>query len=119
LPGVEVDVAGKITINGKAVDKILVNGKPFFGNDPTIATRNLAKDMIVKVQVTDIKTKAEAFAGDEGNKDKKTINHVINEENAFPCNSLSSKSNNCFIRELYVIMVSFLSNRKNICTRYL
>ncbi len=81
LPGVEVDIIGEITVNGKVVDKILVNGKPFFGDDLTIATRNLVKDMIEKVQVTDTKTKAEAFAGEEGNKDKKTINLVIKEEN--------------------------------------
>ncbi|MEP5341659.1 MAG: outer membrane beta-barrel protein [Algibacter sp.] len=81
LPGVEVDDEGKITIDGKSVDNILVNGKPFFGDDPTIATRNLSKDILKNVQITDTKTKAEAFAGDEGNKDKKTINLTIKEEN--------------------------------------
>lgn len=82
LPGVEVDPKGRITINGKAVDEILVNGKPFFGNDPTITTRNLSKDIIENVQVTNTKTKAEAFAGDEGNKDKKTINLTIKKKNS-------------------------------------
>ena len=46
LPGVEVDENGKITVNGKEVSKILVNGKPFFGDDPTITTRSLTKDII-------------------------------------------------------------------------
>ncbi len=82
LPGVEVDPKGNITINGKTVDKILVNGKPFFGNDPTITTRNLSKDIIESVQITNTKTKAEAFAGDEGNKDKKTINLTIKKKNS-------------------------------------
>src|SRR5690606_1066886 len=36
LPGVEIDDDGKIKINGKDVNKILVNGKPFFGDDPSI-----------------------------------------------------------------------------------
>lgn len=81
LPGVEVDDAGKITINGKAVDNILVNGKPFFSNDPTITTRHLSKEIIDNIQITDTKTKAEAFAGDEGAKDKKTINLVIKDKN--------------------------------------
>ncbi|WP_299337151.1 outer membrane beta-barrel protein [uncultured Psychroserpens sp.] len=81
LPGVEVDEAGKITINGKDVSKILVNGKPFFGDDPTITTRNLTKDIIEKVQITDTKTKSEAFAGEEGDKENKTINLTIKEEN--------------------------------------
>lgn len=81
LPGVEVDEEGKITVNGKDVNKILVNGKPFFGNDPTITTRNLTKDIIEKVQISDTKTKAEAFAGEEGDDENKTINLTIREEN--------------------------------------
>ncbi len=80
LPGVEVDADGKITVNGKPVNKILVNGKPFFGDDPTITTRNLSKDIIEKVQVTDTKTKSEAFSGEEGDKDNKTINLTISED---------------------------------------
>ena len=81
LPGVEVDEAGKITVNGKDVSKILVNGKPFFGDDPTITTRNLTKDIIDKVQITDTKTKSEAFSGEEGDAENKTINLTIKEEN--------------------------------------
>ena len=81
LPGVEVDGDGTIKVNGKPVNKILVNGKPFFGDDPTITTRNLTKDIIEKVQVTDTKTDAEAFSGEEGDKNNKTINLTIKEEN--------------------------------------
>lgn len=81
LPGVEVDEQGKITVNGKDVSKILVNGKPFFGDDPTITTRNLTKDIIEKVQITDTKSKSEAFSGEEGDKENKTINLTIKEEN--------------------------------------
>ena len=81
LPGVEVDADGKIKVNGKEVSNVMVNGKPFFGNDPTIATRNLTKEIIEKIQVVDTKTKSEAFTGEEGNKDSKTINLTIREEN--------------------------------------
>ncbi|SDS76302.1 outer membrane beta-barrel protein [Winogradskyella sediminis] len=81
LPGVEVDEEGKITVNGKSVNKILVNGKPFFGDDPTITTKNLTKDIIEKIQVVDTKTKSEAFTGEEGDKENKTINLTIKEEN--------------------------------------
>ena len=81
LPGLEVDMDGKIKVNGKDVDKVLVNGKPFFGNDPTITTRNLTKEIIKKIQITDTRTKAEAFAGEEGEKISKTINFTIKEEN--------------------------------------
>ena len=80
LPGVEVDAQGNITVNGKAVNKILVNGKPFFGDDPTIATRNLTKEIVDKIQVTDTKTDSEAFSGDKGDDQNKTINITIDEE---------------------------------------
>ena len=80
LPGVEIDDEGKITVNGKDVNKILVNGKPFFGDDPTITTRNLTKELISKVQITDTKTKAEAFVGEEGDNENKTINLTIRKD---------------------------------------
>lgn len=79
LPGVEVDEDGKIKINGKEVNKILVNGKPFFGDDPTITTKNLTKELIEKIQVVDTKTKAEAFSGDVVDGENKTINLTIKE----------------------------------------
>ena len=81
LPGVEVDENGKITVNGKDVSNILVNGKPFFSDDPTIATRNLTKEIIEKVQIVDAKTKSEAFSGEEADGENKTINLTISEEN--------------------------------------
>ena len=81
LPGVQVDIEGNITINGTSVDKILINGKPFFSNDPTMATQNLTKEIIEKLQVTDTKTNAEAFTGEVTDRNAKTINLVIKEEN--------------------------------------
>ncbi|MCG2419731.1 outer membrane beta-barrel protein [Aequorivita sp. F47161] len=80
LPGVEVDAQGHITVNGKPVNKILVNGKPFFGDDPTIATRNLTKEIVEKIQVTDTKTDSQAFTGEKGDDTNKTINIKIDEE---------------------------------------
>lgn len=53
LPGVEVANDGSITVMGKDVTKILVDGKEFFASDMRIASRNLDADMIAKVQVYD------------------------------------------------------------------
>jgi len=53
LPGVVVDNQGNITANGRAVTKVRVDGKDFFGGDPRIALRNLTSDMIAKIQLTD------------------------------------------------------------------
>ncbi len=52
LPGVEVDRDGNITVNGRKVAKVTVNGKLFFGGDPLMATRNLPKDIVDKIQVS-------------------------------------------------------------------
>jgi len=52
LPGLEVDMDGNITVNGKSV-KLKVDGKEFFSNDPRIASKNLDADLIAKVQVYD------------------------------------------------------------------
>jgi len=53
LPGIEVDFNGNITLNGKAVSKLMVDGKQFFANDPRIASKTLDADMIAKVQIYD------------------------------------------------------------------
>lgn len=55
LPGVEVDPDGNMRVNGRAVNRILVDGKEFFGGDPKVATRNLPANLIDKVQVVDDK----------------------------------------------------------------
>lgn len=80
LPGVEIDEEGKITVNGKEVNQILVNGKPFFGKDGKIATQNLPAEIINKVQVVDTKTKSEEISGDAASSNEKTINLTIDEE---------------------------------------
>ncbi|WP_333878282.1 carboxypeptidase-like regulatory domain-containing protein, partial [Flavobacterium sp.] len=80
LPGVEITPEGKITVNGKEVNNILVNGKPFFGKDGKIATQNLPAEIIDKVQVTDTKTKAEEMSGDSSSSQEKTINLTIQED---------------------------------------
>jgi hypothetical protein len=56
LPGVKVDAKGKITIQGKVVDQVLVDGDEFFGSDPTIATRNLNANTVDNVQVYEKKS---------------------------------------------------------------
>lgn len=74
LPGVDINNDGAITINGKTVDKVLVGGKPFFGNDPKIALKNLTKEMVSKIQVLDTKTDLEEFTGKKSTSNNKTIN---------------------------------------------
>src|SRR5690606_11931928 len=80
LPGVEIDEDGKITVNGKEVNQILVNGKPFFDKDGKIALQNLPANIINKVQVTDTKTKKEEISGDKASGNNSSINLTIDED---------------------------------------
>lgn len=80
LPGVEIDAEKKITVNGKEVNQILVNGKPFFDEDGQIALQNIPADLINKIQVSDTKSKKEQFTGKSSTSDKASINLTIDED---------------------------------------
>jgi hypothetical protein len=53
LPGVQVDNDGTINVNGKVVNKLLIDGKRFFGSDPKVATKNLDAELVDNIQVYD------------------------------------------------------------------
>lgn len=70
MPGVEIDSDGKITVNGKEVKKVMVDGKEFFSDDPKVASKNLPSKMIEKVQVLDKKSDMAMMTGfDDGNEE--------------------------------------------------
>lgn len=74
IPGMEVSKDGSIKSQGEAVQRVLVDGKRFFGDDPKMATRNLPPDVIDKIQVFDDLSDQSKFSGfDDGNR-VKTIN---------------------------------------------
>ena len=74
LPGVEVGSDGKITANGKEVKKILIDGKEFFSDDPTVASKNIPADMINKLQVIDRKSDLARLTGVDDGDDETVIN---------------------------------------------
>ncbi|WP_316833326.1 outer membrane beta-barrel family protein [Pedobacter nutrimenti] len=79
LPGVQVSKDGKITAQGKAVDKVLVDGEEFFGDDPTLVTKNIRGDMVDKVQLYDRKSEQASFTGIDDGQRAKTINLKLKE----------------------------------------
>ena len=67
LPGAKVDSEGNITINGKTVNKILVDGKEFFLNDKEVAMKNIPTEMIEKLKTYDRKSDLARVTGiDDG-----------------------------------------------------
>ena len=73
MPGVTSD-NGTVKVNGEEVKKILVNGKPFFGDDPRAAIQNLPAEIIDKIQVFDRMSDQAAFTGFDDGNSQKTIN---------------------------------------------
>src|SRR5258708_17717445 len=53
LPGMQVDKNGEVTLQGKKVEKIYINGKEFFLGDPRVATQNLTADMVDAIEAFD------------------------------------------------------------------
>ncbi len=72
----DVDKQGNVKAQGETVQRVLVDGKRFFGDDPKMATQNLPSDVIDKIQVFDDLSDQSKFTGfDDGNR-VKTINIV-------------------------------------------
>lgn len=67
LPGAEINSNGKVTINGREISKIMVDGKEFFANDPNIALKNLPAHAVDKVKSYDKRSDLARITGiDDG-----------------------------------------------------
>ncbi|HOJ65614.1 MAG TPA: outer membrane beta-barrel protein [Paludibacteraceae bacterium] len=77
MPGVEIDKDGKITVNGREIKKIMVDGKEFFSSDPKVASKNLPAKMVEKVQVLDKKSEMAEMTGFDDSDEETVINLVI------------------------------------------
>lgn len=77
MPGITVDNAGTIKSNGEQVQQILLDGRPYFGSDPTIAIRNLPAEVIDRIQVFDKLSDQSQFTGFDDGQAQKTINIVL------------------------------------------
>jgi len=80
LPGIDVDNDGTITAQGEEVENVLVDGREFFGPDPTIATRNLPADAVRQVDVFDKQSDVAEFTGIPDGDDERTIDLRLHED---------------------------------------
>lgn len=80
MPGMEVDTDGTVRAQGTEVQRVMVDGREFFGRDPKLATRNLPADAVEKVQVFDKKSDQAVFTGVDDGVKEKTINLELKED---------------------------------------
>lgn len=74
LPGVEINDSGQIEVEGKVVNKLMVNGKDFFEGDTKIATKNIPSSTVDKIQVLKNYGNIGQLRGVSNNQDNVAIN---------------------------------------------
>ncbi|WP_179008903.1 TonB-dependent receptor [Winogradskyella forsetii] len=79
LPGVEINADGKIEVEGKVVNKLMVNGKDFFDGDSKLATKNIPSNAVDKVQVLRNYSEVGQLKGVQNNQDNVAINIKLKE----------------------------------------
>ena len=74
LPGVEINDDGEIEVEGKAVTKIMVEGKDFFDGDSKIASKNIPSNAVDKVQILKNYAEVGQLSSVQNNQDNIAIN---------------------------------------------
>ncbi|HUR11822.1 MAG TPA: outer membrane beta-barrel family protein [Flavitalea sp.] len=80
IPGMQVDKDGNVKAQGEDVQKVVVDGKEFFGTDPKLATKNITADMIESIQVFDDMSDQAKFSRIDDGSRQKTINIKLKKE---------------------------------------
>ena len=75
MPGITSD-GSTIKVHGEEVKKILVDGKDFFGDDPSATLKNLPADVVDKVQIFDKSSDQSQFTGFNEGDELKTLNII-------------------------------------------
>lgn len=81
LPGVTLE-NGQVKSQGEAVQQVLVNGRPFFGSDPTAGLRNLPAEVVDRIQVYDRQSDQAEFSGFDDGQSQKTMNFILRNRKA-------------------------------------
>ena len=79
LPGVEINDDGQIEVEGKAVEKIMIDGKEFFSGDTKLATENIPSNAVDKIQVLRNYSNVSQLSSVQNNQDRVAINIKLKE----------------------------------------
>lgn len=77
LPGVEVSEDGAITVNGQTINKITIDGKTFFLDDPQLASKNIPAKIVNKLKVVQKKSEQAEFTGIDDGEEEQVIDLSI------------------------------------------
>jgi len=79
LPGVEINENGQIEVEGKVVNKLMVNGKDFFDGDTKLASKNIPSNAVDKIQVLRNYAEVGQLSSVRNNQDNIAINIKLKE----------------------------------------
>jgi hypothetical protein len=80
MPGIDVDAQGVVSVMGKIVRRVEVNGRPFFSDDPTIAINHLPSDLAYHIEIFEDRSDEAKFTGVDDGVRVLTINIVTKRE---------------------------------------
>jgi len=80
VPGMLIDDKGNVTVDGKPIRKILVDGREFFGNNIKLTLEKLPATMIKKLQVYKQQSETSKYTGYKDRNAQQVLNLVIKEE---------------------------------------
>ena len=104
LPGVEINDSGQIEVEGKVVNKLMVNGKDFFDGDTKIATKNIPSSTVDKIQVLKNYGEVGQLRGVGNNQDNVAINIKLKQgKESFWFGNVTTGAGDSPTEELYLI----------------
>ena len=104
LPGVEINDAGEIEVEGKTVEKIMVDGKDFFDGDTKLATKNIPSNAVDKIEILKNFGDVTQLKGVQNNQDRVAINIKLKEgKKNFWFGDITAGSGNSTDESLYLL----------------
>lgn len=104
LPGVEINEDGQIEVEGKVVNKLMVNGKDFFDGDTKLASKNIPAKAVDKIQVLRNYSEVGQLSGVTNNSDNVALNIKLKEgKESFWFGTVTAGAGASPNNELYVV----------------
>jgi len=79
LPGFEINADGQVEVEGKVVNKLMINGKDFFDGDTKLATKNIPSNAVDKIQVLRNYSEVGQLSGVTNNQENVALNIKLKE----------------------------------------